>query len=493
MTGDLGADGLFEVDHSDRVVPDSSAPKAPVDKTFRPFDPTQMLLLPPSLDDWLPAEHMARFVAELVDEHLDLSRIRADYTEGRGAPPYDPRLMVRILLYGYTTGVRSSRAIERKCVDDVPFRWLAAGSSPDYRAIARFRKRHLSALGHLFVQALRLCQAAGMVSLGRVALDGTKVRANASKRKAMSYARMTEKEKVLAEEVSGLLAEAERIDKAEDTQFGKNKRGDELPEELRRRETRLVKIREAKAALEAEAAQAARDNAEAKARQRGDDDDTTAGKGAAAAQKASPKPKAQRNFTDPESKIMITGDGAFHQCYNAQAVVDEDHQVIVATEVNTNASDVANLIPMTAQTTANTGQVPGQMLADAGYCSTDNLDRAAEFTAAHGTEFFIATGRRRSSDPDPIAPRGRIPKTATGKQRMARKLTTQTGAKVYARRKAIVEPVFGQMSTLKNAKQLLLRGLDGARGEWMLLAACHNLRKLHGVVGVAGLAALAAV
>ena len=190
MPDDLDDGGLFEVESVERVETHSAAAKPPVDKTFRRFDPDQGLLLPPSLDDWLPAEHLARFIAELVDEHLDLSRIHAAYAEGRGGPPYDPRLMVRILLYGYTIGVRSSRVIETKCVDDVPFRWLAAGAAPDYRAIARFRKRHLSALGHLFVQALALCQAAGMVSLGRVALDGTKVRANASKRKAMSYARM---------------------------------------------------------------------------------------------------------------------------------------------------------------------------------------------------------------------------------------------------------------------------------------------------------------
>lgn len=491
MAGDLGVDGLFEVDPRDRVESDSSAPKAPVDKTFRVFDPGQGLLLPPSLDDWLPAEHLARFIAELVDEHLDLTRIRAAYTQGRGAPPYDPRLMVRILLYGYTTGIRSSRKLEAACVDVVAFRWLAAGTAPDYRAIARFRKRHLSALGHLFVAALALCQAAGMVSLGRVALDGTKVRANASKRKAMSYARMTEKEKILADEVSALLAEAERIDKTEDAKFGKNRRGDELPEELRRRESRLATIREAKAALEAEAREAAREHAEVKARERGDDDDTAAAKGAAAAQVAVPKPKAQRNFTDPDSKIMLTGDGAFHQCFNAQAVVDADHQVIVATEVGANASDVGTLIPMTEQTLTNTGAVPGQVLADAGYCSADNLDQATEFTTVHGTDFYIATGRRRRDDPDPVAPRGRIPHDATHKQRMARKLATKKGHAVYARRKAIVEPVFGQMSTLQNAKQLLLRGLDGAQGEWLLLAACHNLRKLHGFIGVNGLGALA--
>lgn len=486
----IGDEGLFEVDPRQRVDSHSVAPKAPVDKTFRMFDPDQGLLLPPSLDDWLPEEHLARFIADLVDEHLDLSRIHGAYTEGRGGPPYDPRLMVRILLYGYTTGVRSSRKLEAACVDVVAFRWLAAGNAPDYRAIARFRKRHLSALGHLFVQALALCQAAGMVSLGQVALDGTKVRANASKRKAMSYARMTEKEKILAEQVSGLLAEAERVDKAEDAKFGKNRRGDELPAELARRETRLATIRAAKAALEAEAAEAAREQAERRARERGDDDDTTAGKGQAAAEAATPKPTAQRNFTDPDSKIMLTGDGAFHQCYNAQAVVDADHQIIVATAVNTNASDVANLIPMTEQTHANTGHVPGQLLADAGYCSAENLHRAGQFAAEHRTEFFIATGRQRRNDPPPIAPRGRIPADATAKQRMARKLTTKRGRGAYARRKAIVEPVFGQMATLQNAKHLLLHGLDGARGEWLLLAACHNLRKLHGHIGITGLAAL---
>jgi transposase len=490
VPGDLGDEGLFEVDPTQRVGVHSVVPKAGVDKTFRRFDPDQGLLLPPSLDDWLPAEHLARFIAELVDEHLDLSRVDGAYTEVRGGPPYDPRLMVRILLYGYTTGVRSSRAIERRCVDDVPFRWLAAGAAPDYRAIARFRKRHLSALGHVFVQALALCQAAGMVSLGRVALDGTKVRANASKRKAMSYARMTDKEKILAAEVSALLAEAERIDKAEDKAFGKDRRGDELPAELARRETRLAAIQAAKAALEHEAAEAARQEAERKARERGDDDDTAAGKGVAAARQATPKPKAQRNFTDPDSKIMLTGDKAFHQCYNAAAVVDADHQVIVATELGTNAADVATLIPMTEQTIANTGVAPDQLLADAGYSSTANCDAAAEFTDRYGTEFFIAPGRRRGDDPAPLAPRGRIPAAATAKARMARRLATKRGQAVYARRKAIVEPVFGQMSTLQNAKHLLLRGFDQAREEWLLLAACHNLRKLHGHIGVTGLTAL---
>jgi uncharacterized protein YabE (DUF348 family)/transposase len=226
-------------------------------------DPDQGLLLPPSPDDWLPVERLARLIAELVDEHLDLLPIRAAYTGGRAAPPCDPRLMVRILLYGYITGVRSSREIERKCVDDVPFRWLAAGAAPDYRAITRFRKRHLSALGYLFVEALALCRAAGMVRLGRVALDGTRVRDNASTRKVMSYARMRETERVLAEEVWALLANAESIDEAEDATLGKNSRGDESPEHLRRRATRLAKIREGKG-LKAEAGQQIRQRAAAK-------------------------------------------------------------------------------------------------------------------------------------------------------------------------------------------------------------------------------------
>lgn len=491
MPDDESDKGLFEVTVGQRSQRDLPEPGGPVQKTFRAFDPGQDLLLPPSLDDWLPADHMARFIADLVDEHLDLSRIHASYTEGRGAPPYDPRLMVRILLYGYTTGVRSSRKLEAACVDVVAFRWLAAGTAPDYRSIARFRRRHLSALGHLFVQALALCQAAGMVTLGRVALDGTKLRANASRRKAMSYARMGEKEKILAQEVSDLLAEAEAIDKAEDVEYGKHRRGDELPEELRRRETRLVKIREAKRALEDEARARASSDAEAKGPEKGEDDATTAERVAKAGREAAPRPKAQRNFTDPESRIMKTSDGSFHQCFNAQAVVDADHQVIVATDVTDCAADVANLISMTEQTTTNTGQAPAEMLADAGYCSEDNLNRAAEMSESTGTEFFIATGRSKHDAPISTSPRGRIPKGATPKQRMARKLTTKKGRAAYARRKVIVEPVFGQMATLQNAKQLLLRGLDGARGEWLLLAACHNLRKLHGKVGTDGLVALA--
>ncbi len=485
-----GDGGLFEVDSDQVMAAPVRASSGGVGKTFRPFTPDQMFLLPPSLDEWLPADHMSRFIADLVDEHLDLADVYGAYDEGRGAPPFDPRLMVRVLLYGYVTGVRSSRKLEVACTEVVAFRWLAGGVAPDFRSIARFRRRHLSALGHLFHQALVLCQAAGMVRLGRVALDGTKVRANASRRKAMSYARMSEKEKILAQEVSALLADADRIDRAEDAQYGRDRRGDELPQELRRRETRLGKIREAKAALEEQAAARAAAEAAKKARDAGDDEDTVAVKADAAAAAAVPTPKAQRNFTDPESRIMKTSDGSFHQCFNAQAAVDDAHQVIVAADVNDCAADVGNLIPMTTQVAANTGTAPAQMVADAGYCSEDNLLRAAELTDTSGTQFFIATGRTTHDDPIPVAPRGRIPDSYTPKQRMARKLKTKKGQRVYARRKVIVEPVFGQMGTLQNGQQIMLRGLDNARDEWLLLAACHNLRKLFGHIGVAGLAGL---
>ena len=403
MAGDRDDEGLFELAPAAGAEGIPAGVKPPVDKTFRAFDPDQGFLLPPSLDEWLPADHLARFIADLVDEHLDLSRIHAAYTETRGGPPYDPRLMVRLLLYGYCTGVRSSRKIERACTDVVAFRWLAAGAGPDYRAIARFRARHLSALGHLFTQALALCQAAGMVRLGQVALDGTKVRANASRRKAMSYARMTTREKALAEEVSAMLFDAEAVDKAEDAAHGRGGRDDDLPPDLRRKTDRLAKIRQAKAALEAEAAAAAAEHAAEAARRKGADEQEVAERAATAAEKAVPKAKTQRNFTDPDSRIMKTSDGSFHQCYNAQAVVDADHQVIVATDLGQCAADVANLISMTEQATANTGTAPGQVLADAGYCSDVNLEQAAEMSEQTGTEFFIATGRTSHDEPVPPA------------------------------------------------------------------------------------------
>lgn len=464
--------------------------RAPVEKTFRAYDQNQMLLLPPSLEEWLPEGHLARFVSELVEDVLDLSQIRAGYTEERGYPPYDPRLMLKLLIYGYCTGWRSSRGIEKRCCDDVAFRYLAAGVVPDYRSVARFRRRHLKALEGLFVQALELCKRAGMVRLGRVALDGTKLRANASRHKAMSYGRMVEKEASLEREVKEILAEAERVDAAEDERLGKDNRDEDLPGELARRESRLAKIREAKAALEAEAREAAANVAREKAEAKGIDEDAVKAKVEEAIEKAKPKPKAQRNFTDSDSRIMKMSDGSFHQCYNGQAAVDEGHQVIVAADITQCASDWPSLTPMLEQATANCGSQPKQFLADTGYCSEENLNAVAD----SGVDAYIATGRWPHGQAPP-APSGPIPNDATPRERMAHKTRTQAGRAVYARRKAIVEPTFGQMMVLQGARHLLLRGKESATAEWRLLCACHNLRKLFGVTtGASGpaLAGLAA-
>ena len=461
----------------------SSAPRvAATEKVFRDYQPGQAMLLPPSLDEWLPSEHLARFVDELVEQHLNLAPLYAAHSNLRGFPPHDPRMMLKVLLYGYLVGVRSSRKLETACVEQVAFRFLAANQCPDHRAFSRFRRRHLAAMDGLFVQVLGLCQQAGMVKLGNVALDGTKVKANASRHKAMSYARMVEREPQLAAIVAEMLEEAERVDAEEDELYG-DARGDELPEHLRTKQGRLEAIRKAKAELEAEAADKAAEHARAKQRRkaerRGDDPDSdeviekceqAAGDAAA---KAVPKPKAQRNFTDPQSRIMKTSDGAFHQCYNAQAVVDAAHQVIVATELTAQAADAPHLPELLHATITAVG-MPARFLADAGYWSDGNYQVLLDAKV----DGYLATGRLKHNEQIPAAPRGRIPKDASPKQRMARKLRTKSGRSVYARRKVIVEPVFGQMKTLQDAGQLLLRGHDAARAEWMLHATVHNLRKL---------------
>ncbi|MFF3127427.1 IS1182 family transposase [Streptomyces sp. NPDC057908] len=490
---------MFEVEPVEKKEPQGRA--AAVDKRFRAFDPHQVLLLPPPLDDWLPQDHLARFVADLVDDVLDLGPILADYTEKRGYPPYDPRLMLRLLIYGYTTGVRSSRAIERKCADDIAFRYLAADQAPDFRSISRFRRRHLDALADLFTQSLHLATKLGMVKMGSVALDGTKLEASASRHKAMSYGRLIEKEERIEAEIAALeakatalLADAEATDTAEDQSFGIDGKDTDLPAELDRREKRLAKLQAARAQIEAEAADKARRHAEGLERHRQErastrDEQAVTDAGHKAAAKARPKPKAQANFTDPDSRIMKNSDGAYIQAYNAQAVVDEEHQVITAADVTTNASDALNYTTMLDQSAANTGAHPKQALVDAGYCSETNLEAAKERQLSCGTDTFMATGRLAHDKQVPPAPRGRIPANATLKERMARKLRTKPGKTAYARRKAIVEPVFGQIMTCHNGRQLLLRGEDGARGEWRLLAACHNLRKIFRHAGTAGLAA----
>jgi transposase len=446
-------------------------------KVFRPYAPEQSELLPPSPRDWLPAGHLAYFILDTVAE-LNLRPLLARYErELRGYPPHHPRMMVGLLLYAYCVGVASSRRIEKKTYEDIAFRVIAAGQHPDHTCVSEFRRQHLDVLAGLFVQVLALCQKAGLVKLGHVALDGTKLKANASKHKAMSYERMQQREKELAEKVAELLKRAEEADAAEDQLYGKLKRGDELPQELQRAETRLAKIRAAKAELEAEA-KAAHEAQEAQKKKDSDDEPpgpTPLPEHRVPTEKdGTPTPKAQRNFTDPQSRIQKTKDG-FIQGYNAQAAVDEAHQIIVAQALTNQPPDVEHFIPLLERVVENCGSVPEAVTADSGYFSEANVVRAASM----GIDAYIATGRlKHGQEPAPV--RGRMPRDLSLKQWMARRLRTKKGRGVYARRKVAAEPPFGQIKQARGFRQLLLRGLKKARGEWALICLTHNLRKLHG-------------
>jgi transposase len=454
-------------------------------KSFRADELNQSLLFPPSLHDWLPDNHLARFVADVVNA-LDLEAIYSSYSEkdGRGMSAYAPAMMVRVLLYGYATGVYSSRKMQSKTYDDVAFRFLSADEHPDHSTLAEFRKRHLTALAGLFLQALQLCAKAGLVKLGHVAIDGTKIKASASKHKAMSYGRMSETEQRLQQEVEALLKQAEATDAAEDALYGKDKRGDELPDELSRRESRLKKIQQAKAELEKEAAEKAgqeRAAAEAKLAARKEKEEKTGKKQRGrepqipAPEQAQPDAKAQRNFTDPESRIMPDGanKGSFLQGYNAQAAVDATAQVIVAAEITQQANDSRQLIPMLEQVKANMGRKPDAVSADAGYWSEANATDAS----VTGIDLHIATGRVKHGET--IATGSEPPpEPATPKQIMQHKLRTEAGHAVYKMRKAIVEPVFGQIKEQRGFRRFSLRGLEKVRAEWKLVCATANLLKL---------------
>jgi len=453
---------------------------------FRACTLDQPLLLPPSLQDWLPEGHLARFVAD-VAEQLDLSEIYASYTrkDGRGQLGYHPLLLTRLLLYGYCHGVTSSRRIERKTHEDVAFRFLAADQHPDHDTIASFRQQHLEALADLFTQALQMCQKAGLVKLGHVAIDGTKLKANASKHKAMSYGRMDEAEHKLQQQVEELLRQAEEADAAEDAQYGKGCRGDELPQELKRRESRLQKIREAKAALEVEAKQKAAERkaaAEAKLVERRRKEAETGRKTGGRApwvpdpEQAKPEAEAQRNFTDPDSRIMPDGAnrGSFVQGYKAQAAVDSQAQVIVAAEVVQATNDKQQLAPMVEQVEANLGQKPATVSADSGYWSEANVTDER----VQGVELYVATGRQRHGEP--IKPVGESPpENVSAQQQMAAKLRAGAGQAVYKMRKAIVEPVFGQIKQARGVRRFQLRGLANVQAEWRLICLTHNVLKLY--------------
>jgi len=461
-------------------------------KQFRDCHLDQLLLLPPSLQDWLPEGHLARFVAEVV-ETLDLSAIYARYEEGdgRGQAAYDPRMMVRLLIYGYCRGVASSRRMERATYEDVAFRYLAADQHPDHDTIADFRKEHLANLSQLFVQVLRLCQQAGLVKLGPVALDGTKVKANASKHKAMSYERMGEAEKRLEAEVKALLEEAARVDGEEDGKYGKGKGGDELPAEWARREMRLAKIREAKAALEREAreqAEAEKVRVEARLKVRAQQEAERGRKfggrppEAPDPRQARPQPKAQRNFTDPDSRIMKdTATKEFVQAYNAQAAVDSQAQVIVAAAVTQEENDKKQLVPMLEQVKIVTGSQPQQATADSGYFSEANVtDPKLE-----GIDLLVAPDRQKHGEAMPVAPGPPSPSwpqlspPPSAAQAMRHKLRTPEGRAVYKMRKAVAEPVFGQIKEQRGFRRFLLRGLKRVDAEWHLICATHNLLKLY--------------
>jgi transposase len=454
-------------------------------QNFIPDTVNQTLLFPPSLHDWLPEGHLARFLLDVVSA-LDLSAVYKSYQDkdGRGQAAYAPEMMVRLLLYGYAKGVYSSRKIQTRTFEDVAFRYLSGDQHPDHATIAEFRKRHLDALSGLFTQALLLCSEAGLVKLGHVSIDGTKIKANASKHKAMSYKHMNETEARLKQEVDALLAAAEKTDTEEDAQYGKDRHGDELPTELQRRESRLQKIGAAKAAMEQDAKEKAaqeRAETEQKLAEREEQERRTGKKKRGRKpeppddDKGRPDDTAQRNFTDPESRIMPDGanKGSFVQGYNAQIAVDSASQVIVAAEVTQETNDKKQLLPMIAQIAANLEQKPEKVSADTGYFSEANVTDES----VKDVDLYVATGRDKhgvavetSSDPRPL---GALPKDA-----MREKLRTEAGRTVYKMRKAIVEPVFGQIKEQRGFRRFSLRGKENVSCEWKLVCAVSNLLKL---------------
>lgn len=432
-------------------------------KTFRDWDIEQLMMFPPSVEDFVPQGHVAHFVRSTVCEALDLSAILDCYSEERGYPPYHPVMMTAVLLYAYCQGIYPSRRIAKACRERVDFMAVTGMQTPDFRTISDFRKRHMAALEELFVQVLRLCQEAGLVKLGHVALDGTKVKANASKHKAMSYKRMNKAEAELEAIVNNWLRQAEVADLREDQEHGADLSGEDLPDWVRDKQRRLEKIREARARLQAEAqAQAAEKGEEKKSGGPGRPRKNEPG---------TPKDSAQSNFTDPQSRIMKSHDG-FIQGYNAQAAVDADSQVIVAQTLTNNASDSQQLALMAAQIKHNTKRQAKELSADAGYCSEDNLK---ELKRRH-INGYIATGRQKHGKA--TAAGERKVKLGTYAYAMWQKLHRGGRRSRYRLRKQTVEPVFGQIKQGRGFRQFLLRGIRKVSVEWSLICTAHNLLKL---------------
>jgi transposase len=428
--------------------------------TFRRYVPEQSLLLPPSPRDWLPEGHLAYFLSDTVDA-LDLKAFYEPYEgDGRRNSPYDPRMMVKLLLYGYAMGVFSSRKIAKKLQEDVAFRVLAGENFPAHRTLAEFRQRHLPAFHTLFVQVLQVAREAGLLQLGTVAVDGTKVKASASKHKAMSYGRMRQEEERLTSEITELTSRAAGVDAEEDAQYGPDNAGDELPEELQRREQRLGKIQEAIERLRSR--QAAEDRAAGRK-----EVPASAEVGKKKRAFGEPPEKKQDNFTDPESRIMKTSFG-FEQCYNGQLAVDSESRLILAAQVTQSGADHDELLPVLKEVRANVGQFPQAVLADAGYRSEENL----QSLEASAIDAYVALGREGKK----LVVKNEDKHPAT--QRMKQKLETPAGRKRYSKRKSIVEPVNGWIKSVLGFRQFSLRGLKKVCGEWTLVCLALNLRQM---------------
>ena len=432
--------------------------------TFRPYLPDQMLLLPADLRAWLPEGHLAHHVSDLVDG-LDLTAFYAPYAgDGRRNAPYEPRMMLKVLLYAYATGVFSSRGIARKLEEDVAFRVLGAGNFPQHRTLCEFRRRHLSDFKELFIEVVRLAQELGLARFGKLSIDGTKVRANASKRKAMSYGRMAKEERRLRGEIEALLAAAGAADAAEDARLGADVRGDELPAELRRREDRVAAIRAAKSRLEAQ--QRAADDAGGR-----QPDQARNPKGGQPYKRSygEPDAKAQSNFTDPESGIMKTSNDGFQQCYNAQVAVDGAHQLVVATEVTANASDQGGVPALLDAVAETVGEQPETVLADAGYSN----ERDLADLETRGIDGYVSLGREGQ------AAKPRDPEKYPATSRMAEKLSTSAGRAAYAERKWLSEAPNGWIKHVLGFRRFSLRGLAKVRGEWDLVCLAPDAKRLH--------------
>ncbi len=445
-------------------------------KTYRPWNPRQQYLFAPSVQDWLPEKDLVYVLLDVVSG-FDISAITQKYKqEKRGFPPYHPRMMVSLLLYSYCRGIFSSRKIMQACRERISFKVIVGDDIPNFRTISDFRKLHLKQLQQLFVQVLQLCQQAGLVKLGHVALDGTKIKANASRHKAMSYGRMLKEEKRLTEEIKQLFEKAESIDRQEDNEYGPESCGDELPEELARRESRLKRIQDAKKALEAKARAAGRQAQKQREQEDSKSDDKPKRGRKRKVVSGIPADNKQYNFTDPESSIMKANNKGWDQCGNAQAAVDSEKQIIVACDVTGQSNDKQQFEPMLEQAQDNVGQDKKikAASADSGYYSETNV----KFAEDKEIDAYIATKKTKHNDPVPKVPRGRPPRDLTVQEKMARKLRTKKGRETYSKRKSIVEPVFGQIKRARGFVQFSLRGLYKMRGEWAIVCLTHNLLKL---------------